>query len=299
MNYLVRRCAVSAAKVLAASILSYFLFSVVPGDYFSAERFDPQRSTQYVDKLALEKGLDRSWPRRYAEWAASCVRGDCGTSLAYGISATRLIGPRLRKTLEIAIPALVLAWMAGLGLTWGSLRFRRWRLEGPLEQAAAGSALVPEVIVISLLLWAAVAVGMPVSGAWLPILGLAFAMAPVVYLHASSSLRRATQLLFVQLARRRGIGGARLWIRYVLPAAASSLISLGGLSLATAIGSSMLVEVLTGWPGLGPLFLEGVQARDYPVVQTVLVMLAAVLTVSNLAADLLLYRVDPRIRVPR
>jgi peptide/nickel transport system permease protein len=69
------------------------------------------------------------------------------------------------------------------------------------------------------------------------------------------------------------------------------------MSLAAAIGSCFVVEVLTGWPGLGPMFLEAVQARDYPIVQTVVVLLALVLALSNLAADLLLFRLDPRIRM--
>jgi peptide/nickel transport system permease protein len=88
-----------------------------------------------------------------------------------------------------------------------------------------------------------------------------------------------------------------LWRSYLFPAAANPLVSLAGLSLAGAIGSSLLVEVLLGWPGLGPMFLEAALTRDYPVVISVVMLLGTVLTISNLLADLVLYRLDPRIRL--
>jgi peptide/nickel transport system permease protein len=158
--------------------------------------------------------------------------------------------------------------------------------------------MIPDIVAVSLLLWLAVWMGLSITGPWLPIAGLAFAMAPVVFLHASIELRHARDFDFVRIAASRGISGGRLWLRYILRAAANPLVSLAGLSIAGAIGASFVVEVLTGWPGLGPLFLDAVQARDYPIVQTVLILLAAVLIFSNFAADLLLYRLDPRIRLP-
>jgi len=98
------------------------------------------------------------------------------------------------------------------------------------------------------------------------------------------------------MAEARGIAGWTLWYRYVLPAAANPLVSLLGPSLAGVAGSALAAEALTGWPGLGPLFLDAFQMRDYPVVQAVLVLLGALLTVASLAGDLLLYRLDARIR---
>jgi len=81
-----------------------------------------------------------------------------------------------------------------------------------------------------------------------------------------------------------------------LPAALNPLISLLGLSLGSLLSASLLVEIVTGWPGLGPLFLEAVMARDFAVVLAVVMLSAAFLLIGNLVADLLLYRFDPRIR---
>jgi peptide/nickel transport system permease protein len=218
-----------------------------------------------------------------------------GTSLAYGIPVRRLIAPRIQKSLEIAVPALVLAWLLGTGGALLAVRFR-WTI--PLDSGAAAATMIPDVIAVSLMLWLAVWAGMRITGAWLPIVGLTFSLLPVVFLHVSQQVRQTRELEFVRIAESRGISGARLWLRFILRAAANPLVSLAGLSVAATIGSSFIVEALTGWPGLGPLFLEAVQARDYPIVQTILMLLAAVLALSNLGADLVLYRLDPRIRLP-
>lgn len=292
MTFLLKRALVALFQLAAASLLTFALFTLVPGDFFTAESYNPQRSPETITELRRASGLTQPWSTQYAAWLRSCVRGDFGASLAYGMPVGRLLAPRAAATLTVALPAFLLAWLTGLALALAAQR----RPSLANESLAAASALIPDGIAISLLLWLAVRLGAPVEGAQLPILGLTLSLLPVVYLHASAGLASARRQLFVQLAQQRGITGPRLWLRFILPAAANPLVSLLGLSLAATIGSSLLVEALTGWPGIGPLFLEAVQSRDYPIVQSVLLILAAVLVVANLLADLLLYRLDPRIR---
>jgi peptide/nickel transport system permease protein len=293
--FFLRRAAASLIQLFVLSVALFLFFRLLPGDIYTAELGDPQASRQSIEALREAAGLHRSWPQRYRDWAASCMRGDFGTSLAYGMPVGRLIAPRIRQTLAIAMPALALAWLLGLGLALLAVRFG-WTVG--LDPGIAAAAMVPDVIAVSLLLWLAVEAGVPITGGWLPVAGLTFSLLPVVFLHASGEIRHARGLEFVRIAESRGIRGARLWLRFILRAAANPLVSLAGLSVAAIIGSSFVVEVLTGWPGLGPLFLEAVQSRDYAIVQSVLMLLAAVLALSNLAADLALYRLDPRIRLP-
>lgn len=295
MRFLLRRAAAGAIQLLCVSIVSFVLFRLVPGDLYSAALENPQISAETIEHLREQQGLRESWSLRYFHWLESSARGDFGVSLAYRVPVRLLMAGRVMKTLQIAAPALLLAWVAALT---SALLATRWRLTSGMEPGAAAAAMVPDVIAVSLVLWLAVWAGVSITGAWLPVAGLALSLAPVVFLHASGELRATLDLEFVRVAQSRGISGGRLWLRFILPAAANPLVSLAGISIAAAIGSSFVVEVLTGWPGLGPLFLEAVQARDYPIVQTIIVMLAVVLTVSNFAADLLLYRLDPRIRVP-
>ena len=295
MIFFLWRSLASLAQLLVLSVLLFLFFRVLPGDIYTEQLADPQASRQTIEALRQAAGLRSSWPHRYRDWAVSCVRGDFGTSLAYGIPVSRLIAPRIQKTLAISVPALLLAWLLGTGGGLLAVRFR-WTIT--LDPGAAAAAMIPDVIAVSLMLWLAVWAGIRITGAWLPIVGLTFSLLPVVFLHVSQQVRQARELEFVRIAQSRGISGRRLWLRFILRAAANPLVSLAGLSVAATIGSSFVVEALTGWPGLGPLFLEAVEARDYPIVQTILMLLAAVLALSNLAADLALYRLDPRIRVP-
>ncbi len=295
MIFFLRRSLLSLLQLLVLSVVLFLFFRILPGDIYTAALADPQVSPKTVEELREAGGLRSSWPHRYRDWAASCFKGDFGTSLAYGISVGRLVAPRIEKTLEIAVPALLLAWL--LGAAGGLLAVRlRWTVT--LDPGVAAAAMVPDVIAVGLMLWLAVAAGVRITGPWLPITGLTCSLLPVVFLHVSEQVRQSRRLEFVRIAESRGISGTRLWLRYILRAAANPLISLAGLSIAATIGSSFVVEALTGWPGLGPLFLEAVQARDFPIVQTILMLLAAVLALSNLAADLVLYRLDPRIRLP-
>jgi peptide/nickel transport system permease protein len=126
---------------------------------------------------------------------------------------------------------------------------------------------------------------------------LAAGMLPVVVRHVRAAMIEAIDSPFALQARALGIPRRRLLVRHLLPAAAHPVIPLLGFSLGGLLSGSLLVEVAMGWPGLGPLFLDAVMARDFPVVMAVVVLSAAFLTAGNLAADLLLYRLDPRIRV--
>lgn len=290
---MIRRVIGCLVQIVVISAIAFYVFSVVPGDFYSADRLSPQLQGRSIAEWRAAKGLDKPWLERYAAWCASAVHGELGTSLAYGVPVTRLIAPRILKSAALLFPSLLVGWTLAVGLAALAAR-RRDRILEPVMSIASMS---PDVIVVSLLLWLAVWAGAPLTGAWLPIAGLICVVVPLVFLHAFSALTNACDANFVRIARSRGVAPRRLWTRFILPAAANPLISLFGPSLATAVGSSLVVEATTGWPGLGPLFVEAVQARDYDVVQAVVVILAAALTFTNLAADLLLYRIDPRIRL--
>ena len=107
MSYLLRRLAACAAQLAAVSLLTFLLFSVIPGDFYSAERWNPQSTSASLDQWRKEQGLDQPWPRRYSTWLRSCARGDFGVSTAYRMPVSRLLAPRLSKTLQAKTNMLV------------------------------------------------------------------------------------------------------------------------------------------------------------------------------------------------
>src|SRR5581483_1898502 len=119
---------------------------------------------------------------------------------------------------------------------------------------------------------------------------------PILFRHVRASMMEVMQAPFIRAARAHGIHGRMLVFRQALPAAANPLISLFGMSLAGLLSGSLLVEVITGWPGLGPLVLEAIMGRDFYVVIGTVMLSTLFLVGGTLVADMALVAFDPRIR---
>jgi len=306
VRYAVRRAIHAALLLFAISILTFLLMDLAPGDFFEDALLNPRASPQTIEALRAHYGLAGRAPARYARWLSSALHGDLGLSVAYNMPAAQLLWSRCRNTLQLTSATLLLTWFIALPLgLWSASRRGRW-----LDRlcALAGSSLlaVPDIVLASLLLLIAARTGwLPVGGIGgpthviLPMLALVAGAFPVVLRHVRAAVLEAAGAPFVQAARGLGIPRRRLLLRHILPVAANPLISLFGLSLAGLLSSSMVVEVMFSWPGLGPLFLDAISARDTFVILGVVMLSAALLVSANLLADLLLYAADPRIRVER
>src|SRR2546428_7649521 len=130
----------------------------------------------------------------------------------------------------------------------------------------------------------------------LPVTALVLGILPVLVRYVRASVADALHAPFVRAARAHGIPERRVLFRHALPAAANPLISLFGLSLAGLLSMSLLVEVVMSWPGLGPLLLEAILARDFYLVLGLVLASTFLLVAGNLLADVLLMAADPRIR---
>jgi peptide/nickel transport system permease protein len=131
---------------------------------------------------------------------------------------------------------------------------------------------------------------------FLPSVCLAAGLLPLLLSHVRAAVAEALESPFIGAARGHGIPFRRLLLRHALPAAANPLISLFGFSLGMLISSSLLIETVFSWPGLGQLMLEAIQQRDFFLVVDAAVLSTAFLIGGNLIADVLLYASDPRIR---
>ena len=319
MRYIARRALHAVFLMIAVSVLSFLFADLAPGDYFSEMRLDPRMSAGAVEGMRSGAGLDRPLSVRYIRWAASVARGDLGWSLAYNAPVAPLVWPRMGATLLLTGTATLLAWLVALPLgVWAAARRGTWR-DGAVSAFLALLLSVPDLLLAIVFLAFAVrtgrfpaggmtSAGFPSLGAAarvgdmarhlaLPAAALALGMLPVLARHVRASMIEAMDSPFALSARAQGIPRVRLLFRHLLPAALNPLISLFGLSLGTLLSASLLVEVVMGWPGLGPLFLEAIMARDFALALAVVMLSTAFLAAGNLAADILLYRADPRIRL--
>lgn len=321
MRYVLRRLFHGLVLLAVVSALSFLMADLAPGDFLSDLRLDHSVSKETIDSLRARYGLDESLPSRYLSWVRSLLTGDLGFSLAYQVPAGSLLLPRARNTLVLASIALILAWGTAVPLgAWAA-----YRPSGVLARVTAASSsllLATPTIVLGLflLLLSARLDVFPTGGqssldfeqlsgagrVWdlarhlaLPAMALFLGSFPVIYRHARAAVAEVIDAPYLNAARAQGIGPFRLVFGHALKAAGNPLISLFGLSVAGLLSGSLLIEAIMAWPGLGPLLIESIFARDAHVMVGAVLLSSVFLIVGNLVADLMLYWLDPRTRGAR
>jgi len=318
MIYALQRLMRSVLLLFGVSLLCFLFTEMAPGSFFDEMRLNPQISTETISTLRARYGLDRPLAVRYSRWIGSALHGDLGYSIAYNAPVAPLLWTRAKNTLLLTVTATLLTWIIGvpLGLWTASTR---GKFADKLATPASSFLLsVPEIVLaVGLLALAVRWRFLPVGGMMslgfedlslgekirditvhmlLPVSILVLSGVAVVERHIRASVLEVLDTPYIQAARGLGIGRVRLLFRHVLPVAANPAISLFGFSIAALLGGSLVVEVVTGWPGLGPLILDATMSRDLYVVIGTVLFSAVFMIAGNLIADLLLLAVDPRIR---
>jgi peptide/nickel transport system permease protein len=318
MKYPVRRAIRAAALLFGVSVLCFLFTEMAPGSFFDEMRLNPQISPETISALRARYGLDRPLLERYGRWLTSVVQGDLGFSIAYNAPVAPLLWSRAQNTLLLTTTAMLLTWLIGVPLGVWTASWRGGWLDRVVETGNSLLISVPEIVIALGLLalavrWRTVPVGGMMSvgheelSTWgkvqdvvrhllLPTAILVLAGIAIVIRHVRASVVEVLDAPYVRSGRGLGIGRARLLFRHVLPVAASPAIALFGFSIASLLSGSLLVEVATGWPGLGPLLLEATLARDLYLVIGGIIFSALFMVAGNFIADLLLLVSDPRIR---
>lgn len=261
-------------------------------------------SQSQIDALRAQLGLNRSLLSQYVHFLGDLVTFNLGTSLRYGQSNAELIGSRLPASIELAVLAIVIAVVVGVPL--GILAALR---EGSLvDRIASAVALIGQSVPLfwlglMLVLLFAVKLGWfpagernSLSSLILPAVTLStLPMAQIARLTRSSMGEVLTEG-FVSAARARGLAGWRIVLVHALRSAALPVVTIIGLQVGMLLSGAVTVEYVFAWPGLGTLATQAVQARDYTLVQAIVVVGALAFVVINLIVDIIYGLVDPRIR---
>jgi peptide/nickel transport system permease protein len=318
LSYLRRRLFRAIALLLGVSALCFLFTEMAPGSFFDEMRLNPQISPETIVALRARYGLDQPLIVRYGRWIWSASHGDLGYSIAYNTPVAPLLWNRASKTLLLTATTLFITWIIALPIgVWAAASRGKW-VDRLTNMGSSFLISVPEIVMAIALLalvvrWRILPVGGMTSvgfeqlSGWekvhdvlrrivLPTSILVLAGVTVVIRHVRASLLEVLDAPYVHAARGLGIGGRRLLFRHALPVAANPAISLLGFSLAGLLSGSLLAEVVTGWPGLGPLILEATLSRDLYVVVGGIMLSALFMVAGNFIADLLLLAVDPRIR---
>ena len=304
-NYLIRRTGHSVFIILGLMALLFFAINIL-GDPVSL-LVDEDASQEAIDALRAKFGLDRPLHVRFGDFYWDLLRGDFGKSIRHRIDAREMIIDRLPNTAILA----VVAWAIGsLGIPLGMLAARRPRglVDRVVNILSFAIISVPEFwLALMLILIVSVQFGLlPTSGfnglgmdGWKFMILPAIALSPRV-LGRNAQITRATMIeeinkQYVATARAKGLAENAVLYKHVLKNASISIVTLMGDELAGFMNGSTVVEIIFGWPGIGKLLIDAINARDLPVVTAAVFVIALMVMVINFGVDLLYTWLDPRI----
>lgn len=312
MKYVIRRVAALLATMLLVSALAFLAFSLVSGDP-AQTKLGTEATPEALAALRREWGLDRPLALRYLSWLGGFATGDLGISYSYSQPVWTLIAPKLGATLLMCLLSFALIVLVSIPLGIGSYRWVGGRFEWLstiLNQLCMAAPPFFTGILISY--GFGVALRLFVPGQVLDLRGdlpsalrtLFFAAVCIAIPRVAMTVRmmRSTVVgemnrAYVRTAISRGLDRRGVMLRHVLKNSLVATVTFLGQTMAEIIGGSIVVEQVFGIAGLGSFLVSSIRTRDYPVVQTIVVILAFWVALSGALADLVNRTVDPRLRL--
>ena len=312
MSRLIVRRVISLVPVLVLVTAGVFgLIHLTPGDPIDAmmaESVDAEAKAS----LRKELGLDRPIHEQYAAWMRRLLRGDLGRSIRNGEPVIENVSRRIRPSLELALLAMAVSLLIAFPVGIVSAARRNTAVDRAGTSFALFGICMPNFLLALLLifLFGVTLRWLPISGytdpveeplnglrsLLLPAVTLGLALAAVITRTLRSSMLEALGEDYVRTARAKGLSEWRVIRGHVLKNALIPVVTVLGLQLGTLIGGAVITEYVFALPGVGRLVVEAVFARDYPLVQGVILLIALGFILSNLLVDLLYGWIDPRIR---
>ncbi len=302
-TYILRRVAQSALTLLGVSVLVFVILRVLPGD--PARMLLPDGAPESaVAELNRQLGLHEPLIVQYGLFLKSVAHGDFGQSFQYRAPALRVVLERLPATVQLTVAAMLVTIAAGVSLGIGTAvrRGTRYDVAGTIL-AVLGQSLPNFWLGIMLILLFGVALRwLPTSGfaGWtslvLPAVTLAAFPTALVARLTRSSMLEILNRDYIRTGRAKGLAERSVVLRHALRNAAIPVLTVIGLQIGALLGGAVITESVFAWPGMGKLIVDAIFFRDFPVVQTVLILSATVFVGINLLVDLLYTIIDPRIR---
>jgi len=305
LRFAVRRLGRLLVSVWVLITGAFAMIHLIPGDPVRAALgATAPPSTVEARREAL--GLNEPLWLQYGRYLRGLFSGDLGVSTISGLPVSQVIGDRFPATVELAVGAFTLAVVVSvpLGLVMAVLTRggRRRQAELAFTSTSVFIAAVPEflaavalVYVFSVTLgWAPVAGRSGPASYLLPVIALAIGPAAALARIVRVETLAVLQADYIRTARAKRLPDRLVYLRHALPNALTATITIGGLLLSALIAGTVLVENVFAWPGLGSTIVQSILAKDYPVVQAVVLIYGLGVLLVNLAVDVTLALLDPR-----
>jgi peptide/nickel transport system permease protein len=320
VDYIAKRVLFAIVTVFAAVTLNFILFRSIPGDAVQSLRCR-HCTAQFKNELRQELGLDKSKWEQYRIYLQDLAHGDLGSS----VRSQRPVWDELWPSIKNTLPMLALGYL--FSILFGTIVgvISAWRRGTIVDKAGLWTGLgfysmPPQWLGLMIVLFVAGAVGLPTSGIKDPTLGIlgdastwdlfvdrlrhmilpALTIGLVLYgeyaLIVRSAMLETLGEDYVLTARAKGLSSWSTVWRHGFRNALLPVVTLGALSLGYIIGGFITVEYVFSYPGIGLAIVEAIDQRDFPVLQGAFLLLAISVIFFNLIADLLYFRLDPRVR---
>lgn len=310
LQYIIRRLLAVTPVLLGISLIVFFLVHLVPGDVVSI-LLGPTTSPEARDALRRLFGLDEPLQVQYLRWLGGVLKGDLGTSLRTGQPVLTSIVDRFPVTLELTGLAIFIALLIGIpaGLIGAVKQYSK--LDYTVTLFALAGLSVPNFLLATLMiLLLSLSVRLlPPSGyvpfasdpvqnlrlMIMPALALGLGAASYITRMTRSSVLETLRQDYVRTAYAKGLPSVVVIVGHALKNALIPIVTVVGIQLGYLLGGAVIVEAIFAVPGVGRLALDGINMRDYPVVQGTVLFITVVFVFINLAVDILYAYLDPRV----
>ncbi|MEW1722925.1 ABC transporter permease [Streptomyces sp. NPDC093109] len=283
---------------------AFLMIHLIPGDPVRAA-LGPTAPASLVAARRADLGLDNPLPVQYVHYLRDVLSGDLGTSMTFNLPASRVIGDRLPATLQLTLTAFAVAVVIAVpvGVLMGVLtrggRARRAELGFTGTSVVLGT--IPDFLLGVVLVYVfGVSLGwLPVAGSAgassyvLPVLSLAVGTAAVLARLLRVQMVTVLEADYIRTARAKRLSAAALHVRHALPNALTATITVGGLLLSSMVAGSVLVENVFAWQGLGNTIVHSILAKDYPLVQGIVLVYGLGVLLVNVVVDVAVALLDP------
>lgn len=310
-TYILRRLLVGALTLLTISVVAFFLLYLGAKDT-ARNIVGRTASEEIVARKFAELGLDRSLVAQFLDWAAGAVQGDLGRSWFTGQPVIEALISRLPVTLSLTVGAVVISGIVAIIIGALAAGRRGW-IDRAVQVTSVTFAAIPSFLValvlvvifaINLRIFPAtgyirpeVSLGGWLSTILLPVIALSLGATAAVAQQVRGSMIDALRLDYVRTLRSRGLPASRVIYRHVLRNAAGPALSVLGLQFIVIFGGVVVVEQVFAIPGLGQTAVTATGQGDIPLVMGLVVVTAVLVTIVNLAVDLMQAWLNPKVRL--
>ena len=302
-SYILKRLLGLLPTLLIVAVLVFLFVHMLPGDPARLAA-GVDASPETVELVRQDLGLDKPMPQQFLSFFVNIVQGDFGTSLRSKRPVSTEIAERFMPTLLLTLTSM--AWAVVFGMVIGivSAVYRnQWPDRVGMTLAVSGISFPAFALGMLLMQAFSVQLGwLPTVGAdtWrhyiLPSLTLGAPVAAVMARFTRSSFIEVIQEDFVRTARAKGVSEKWVVLKHCLRNALIPVVTMMGLQFGFLLGGSIVVEAVFNWPGLGRLLVDAIEMRDYPIIQTLVLLFSLEFILINLAVDVLYGFINPTIR---